>query len=315
MDVIHHAASGSASFGGLQRCGSVWNCPVCAAKIAERRKEEVASGVAQLEAAGRRVVMVTYTVRHGKGDDLKAVLAGLLRARRRMRSGRWAREWQERFGVVGSIRALEVTHGANGWHPHVHELLVLAGDVDEQQLQETMRQRWLWALGREGLSAAAEIGLKISFDLGSAEYLAKFGQERGWGPEHELTRLHTKESRGGRSPWQLLGAYSEGQDQQAGALFVEYAGVFKGQRQLWWSKGLKAACGLVDKTDEELVEEEEEQGRVLVRIRKPGWKWVVGNDARANVLDVAATGDAQAVGDLLRGLGVPDEWWWYPPEG
>ena len=29
---------GTASYGGLQTCGSVWTCPVCAAKIAERRR-------------------------------------------------------------------------------------------------------------------------------------------------------------------------------------------------------------------------------------------------------------------------------------
>ena len=29
----------TASYGGLQTCGSVWTCPVCGAKVVERRRE------------------------------------------------------------------------------------------------------------------------------------------------------------------------------------------------------------------------------------------------------------------------------------
>jgi len=35
----------SAGFGSLQTCGSPWVCPVCSAKIAAERRNELARGV------------------------------------------------------------------------------------------------------------------------------------------------------------------------------------------------------------------------------------------------------------------------------
>lgn len=309
----YHPKTASASFSGLARCGSVWHCPVCAAKIAERRKEELAGAVAAHEEKGGRVVMVTYTVRHRAEDGLKGLLRGLLGARRRMRSGRKAKAWADGIGLVGSIRAVEVTHGENGWHPHVHELLFLEGAANLEALEAAMSGQWVAAVQAEGLSAVAGVALKVSFDLTQADYLAKFGCDRQWGPEHELTRTMTKKAyRGGRSPWQLLAAFGEAQDEDAGRLFVEYADAFKGCRQLWWSKGLKGRCGVLEVSDAELVEDQRGDGELMITFRKPGWKWIVGNDCRGELLDVIATGKRVAVADFVRRLGVPDEWWWVP---
>ena len=38
VDVMRDKSHGKAFFRGLQTCSSVWACPVCAAKIAERRR-------------------------------------------------------------------------------------------------------------------------------------------------------------------------------------------------------------------------------------------------------------------------------------
>ena len=42
----------SAHYKGLQTCGSVWACPVCSAKISERRRIELAAAIAMHKAAG-----------------------------------------------------------------------------------------------------------------------------------------------------------------------------------------------------------------------------------------------------------------------
>ena len=44
-----------AGFGGLVTCGSVWACPVCAAKVATKRAEDLAAVLDAVHAwAGRR---------------------------------------------------------------------------------------------------------------------------------------------------------------------------------------------------------------------------------------------------------------------
>ena len=68
------------SYKGLQTCGSVWACPVCAAKISERRRVELKTAIALHQAKGGQVLLATYTNPHHLGDDLGEVLAGQARA-------------------------------------------------------------------------------------------------------------------------------------------------------------------------------------------------------------------------------------------
>ena len=49
----------TASYAGLQTCGSVWACPVCAAKIAERRRAEVVAAMAAHMADGGGMLLLT----------------------------------------------------------------------------------------------------------------------------------------------------------------------------------------------------------------------------------------------------------------
>jgi hypothetical protein len=49
------------SYSGLQTCGSVWACPVCSAKIAERRRVEIMAAMAAHKAAGGWVNLLTLT--------------------------------------------------------------------------------------------------------------------------------------------------------------------------------------------------------------------------------------------------------------
>ncbi|HEI9846931.1 TPA: hypothetical protein SLN72_003958, partial [Morganella morganii] len=46
LQVHRSTEHGKAFFSGLQVCASVWACPVCAAKISERRRAELVTAVA-----------------------------------------------------------------------------------------------------------------------------------------------------------------------------------------------------------------------------------------------------------------------------
>src|SRR5579871_4881818 len=103
---------GAAHYGGLVTCGSVWACPVCAAKVTERRRVELQHAVTVARASGLRVVLLTYTFSHHAHQRLLGLLGALLKAQRRMKSGRAAAGREMAFGLVGSVRSLEVTYGA-----------------------------------------------------------------------------------------------------------------------------------------------------------------------------------------------------------
>jgi hypothetical protein len=70
----------TAGFEGLVTCGSVWACPVCAAKVAAARAEELAAVLDKPHEDGGSAFMLTLTIRHRAGDRLG--LNGDDRARR-----------------------------------------------------------------------------------------------------------------------------------------------------------------------------------------------------------------------------------------
>jgi hypothetical protein len=268
----------------------------------------LAAAVTAWEERGGRVLLVTYTIRHKSEDDLTANVDGLLRARRSARSGGWAQRFSKRFGLVGSIRALEVTHGANGWHPHLHEMLFVSGDVDAAAVQTELEDRWQSMVGLAGLRDVNEHGCRVQLaQMSVADYVAKFGRERVWGPEHELAKAVVKGGRmGSRTPVDLLRAYGAG-DGRAGFLWQQYAAAFKGKRQLAWSRGLRELLVLEPElTDEELAQEQTARGTVLTFLNWRQWQYVLGNDVRGELLDVAATGDVRQVIRFLVDLGCPE---------
>lgn len=62
--------SRSAAYGGLVSCGSVWSCPVCAAKIATRRADDLATVMRTVDDIGGSAFMLTLTMRHSRGHRL-----------------------------------------------------------------------------------------------------------------------------------------------------------------------------------------------------------------------------------------------------
>ena len=45
VEVLGYVNTDKTHYSGLQSCGSVWACPVCASKISERRRLEVSKGI------------------------------------------------------------------------------------------------------------------------------------------------------------------------------------------------------------------------------------------------------------------------------
>lgn len=300
---------GTTSYGGLQTCGSVWACPVCAAKIAERRRAEVVAAMTAHKAAGGCVNMLTLTTPHQRGDDLAELLASQAKAVKAFWADWTVKAVLEEMGTVGQIRALEVTNGRrsvsnNGWHPHYHVLVFGGVGVDlvrfsHNQMQvwsDRLYERWAAKCLAAGLGLPSRAhGLKLHDGSQAAAYASK------WGLEHEMTKGHTKKAKqGSETPFDLLRAVlADPDDAQAAALFKEFADVFKGKRQLHWSKGLKARFAIEETSDEELAERLEEDAELVGVMTLEQWRDVLAVKGRAVVLCSAASGGWPAVSAYL----------------
>lgn len=292
------------SYSGLQTCGSVWACAVCAAKIAERRRVEIIAAMASHKAAGGCVNMLTLTTPHQRNDNLRDLLAKQAEALKFFSKDWSVKNVFKEMGVIGQIRALEVTHGRlsksnNGWHPHYHILQfggvgVELGLFNKPQMLEWSSRlyvRWAACCVRAGLGApSAEHGLKLDDGSKAAKYVSK------WGLEDEMTKGHTKKAAHGETPFDFLRAYLVNpKDKQAGALFKEFAETFKGKRQLHWSSGLKKRYAIGELSDEELAVKMDDYASMLGTITLDQWRNVLRVEGRGILLYVASTGGWQAV--------------------
>ena len=308
IQVLKSVEHKTASYSGLQTCGSVWRCPVCSAKIAERRRGEIIAAMAAHKAAGGCVNMLTLTCPHQVKDNLADLLKKQAKALNTFWKDRQSKAVFKEMGVVGQIRALEVTHGRksehnNGWHPHYHVLQFGGVGVDLTRFdapsmrdwQVRLYLRWANACKLAGLGEPSYAhGLKLDDGSKAAKYVSK------WGLEDEMTKGHTKKALHGETPFDFLRAYlADKNDKQAAVLFVEFATTFEGKRQLHWSAGLKKRYAIGEKTDEELADIQDDFCRVLGTITLDQWRDVLAVDGRVNVLVVAASSGWSAVVDYL----------------
>lgn len=296
VQILHTPEHGRSRFNNLQVCSRVWVCPFCAAKISERRRLELAGGFEVAKAKGYSIALLTCTVPHVVQDDLKTLVAGLAKAWRWFTSDRVARGIRADLGLVGTIRNTEVTHGANGWHPHFHCIVIYDGAVDLDDIEARWSAHWQHCCVKAGLRRPSdEHGLTLQDGEQAAQYLSK------WGMEHEMTKsAHKLARRGGRTPFDIARDFGSGPvaDRPAnGALFREFEAAFKGVRQLFWSKGLKKLLAVEEVTDEELATQEDElKTELRGELSQDEWR-VVRKGHRAKVLELSEKkhGGADAV--------------------
>lgn len=306
MDVGVHVSKehGAGFFSGLVTCGSVWACPVCAAKVQERRREEIAEAIDWAYKHGLQPVMVTLTFPHYAWQTLGDLISQQADALRRMRAGAPWKRFRESHGYRGLIRALELTHGDNGWHPHTHELWFVSADVEAAEMCEKILARWRSSCAKAGLLDLANAAQVLAFNAhavdvkgwcSASDYLAKQDESRHWGADREMAKASTKAGRAkGMHPFGLLAEAAEG-NRAAGGKYLEYTEAMKGKAQLFWSRGLKEEVGISEFSDEELAEEERDSADLLGRLSLLQWRRVRDAEQRCELLEAAETGGWPAV--------------------
>lgn len=276
---VMRADDGSrAQVSGLLRCGMGWTCPVCGARIAEERREELTAAlVAWTQKASGHCYLASFTTPHTADMAIGETLPKFLKALQRLKQ---SPEYKAVLGPkgsagrIGTVKSLETTWGQHGFHPHCHELMFCrAGAFDEGKPDENgslrsdaidrLKKKWVDCLLRVGLGERDKLtdmlthGLDIRGGNKAAEYVTKYGREESWGLTSEITRGPVKV--GMRievgnvkhyTPFELLALFEKsqvlmlnGRDLDPADLFRQYAVAFKGRRLLTWSRGLEKRLG------------------------------------------------------------------------
>jgi hypothetical protein len=186
---------------------------------------------------------------------------------------------------VPVISVVEVTHGVNGWHVHVHMLLLVAGSVGRASVQEMgagLFGRWSDALVAAGLPAPSwEHGKDFRMLVGDpakalGEYFTKSVYTQGESAvlrsgSMEVARGDFKDaSHGNRTPFGILRGLVEActtgdlgphltpaSVERDENLWHDWEAGSAGRRQIAWSAGLRewlAVLPVEELTDQELVD-------------------------------------------------------------
>lgn len=303
--VLYSQKLARAHYGNLMVCGALWICPICAARITERRREDLSKGIDTFIDLGGSVFMAAFTLQHDREDRLQDTKEILFKAFDRFGSGKGFQKIKKEFGYIGNIRALEVTWSNNaGWHPHIHVLYFSENKLtpkDISELQEGFSKRYCSILKSLGRYGSQEIAVKLSFGdhQKTKDYLFK------WGLSEEITKGKNKKARHeGYTPFELL-AWAQTGEVQPVYLFREYYEVFKGSRQLKYSKGLRPILDLgVDQTDKELAEENTAEAVLLAQIDREVWKAICNKRLRGEVLEWFSMASIDLVVDRLNSLDI-----------
>jgi hypothetical protein len=160
---------------------------------------------------GFRIVHAVLTVRHTKGEALADVFGALADAWRRMGKSRAFRPHWEGLGYA---RAVEVTFGKNGWHPHAHVALVVPPERDVDELGEALWEAWSGAVVEVGWAPSSRDAffydlVETATDIAEvARYVAKMTSS--WGIGAEIAGGSRKKSTEGLTPLQLLATAWQG---------------------------------------------------------------------------------------------------------
>jgi hypothetical protein len=243
--------------------------------------------------AGGGLVFTTLTVRHNRRQSLENVWGTVSSAWSAIiRTGAWrggARSVGDvaRYGILGWIRVVEVTHGSSGWHVHIHAVILTAAPLtrdDAELLGARMLGRWSAACVRAGMAAPSrQHGIDVQVvsgreaHLGVSKYLTKSGLG---GLAQELQGAQTKLAGGGnRGPWQIAAAIhaavdaGQDPDPQDVAIWSAWERGSRGRRQIAWSAGLRDRL-LPDEAElsDEEIADQELAGETLVCFTGDSWK-------------------------------------------
>lgn len=264
---VRSNGSKAAMSSGIATCESVWNCPVCSAKIAAERADQLLRGFKAWRKSHGGVVFATFTLRHSYQQTLEDVWNGLGGSWRSFLGGAGWQKMQSRYGLGGWVRQVEVTHGTNGWHVHLH-VAFFVRDADTitdewtDQLRSDLIDRWTLACDVNGFDADAHAqDVRRTFsDSGLAAYMNKSQYQLDKGMADELTRSATKTAKGtSRTPFAILADLADKTAEptcscvtrpaQQGTYYVkrcdiclwrEWETTAAGRKQQGWSNGLQA---------------------------------------------------------------------------
>ena len=247
-----------AKFFGHITCKNTWCCPICTARVMEKRRQRIA---AALDALGSKyfAFSVTFTIPHLRFQSCHEVTDLLYETWKRFNNMKSLKGKRAKTQFVEPVQAFfknikyyvrvaEYTWGKNGWHPHFHMIFWTDFKSAETiaQLQSALQKTWnnefantakcYWTRNNldrdinkfiDCINHAALHGTSESVNFstnpdGSLFRVKSSDYISGWGGDSEATgNVQKKASHAGHyTPWQILELAEH--DESFAKLYIEF---------------------------------------------------------------------------------------------
>jgi hypothetical protein len=286
-------------FSGLQHCASYWLCPVCAYKVAEQRAAELLQQVEIYRSQGKVIGFITLTAPHYKDESLKENTKFIIKGFDFCRQHRKVKT----IFYPQYVRALEITYGKNGFHPHLHNIMIFDNKEQFDQYSEALKKLWINYITISGKSTKA-IETR-SFDAVTwdgktksiTEYMTKFNHlpeqkrneiehdKKKYSIAQEMTKGQMKKANKGFTPFQILDSIIKGVkwpfEKDQTEIYKEYARDIKGHRMLQSSRGFFTKVETM--TDEDIVKDDTVD-LVIYSIHVLLWRKLISKSLIADII-------------------------------
>ena len=220
-----------------------------------KRAAELAVAIATHQARGGTVLLLTLTTQHSFGELLDEVWSAVQESWAYMTGHYRYRKLRDRLGI-GFVRAVEVMHGYNGWHPHLHVLLFVDTPVDPfdnrddyVEIARTFHDLWVKRMAeRHCRDVRSSYGVDLQVVKGDgAEGVGMYCTKAGF--EVALADGKVGRTSTSRHPFAIAYDAVETGDMADINLFREWVKGSHGRRMWSWSKGLRDRLGLGRRQD------------------------------------------------------------------
>jgi hypothetical protein len=301
---------GVSAYSGLQTCGSAWVCPVCSAKVRHERTLQLAHVAMKQLDSGGGLTFPTLTLAHVQRDPLAVTLNHVLEGFRYVTGHRLYRNLRQSLGIEHVCKTVEITHGYNGWHPHIHGLMFSTAPLTLEQTRDVMATLWrLWntyaeknrlrVLIPDRAVVVKRVDMQSERGIAAlADYLFKV--QDGYGIAAELVRADLKagRSKSSRVPFDIAESAVKGNRRDL-ALWHEYETATHHRRVMDWTKGSAKALGMGE-SDEDLASLE--PGQMVYDLTPFEWDLICRYRKRGEVLNVADDSGGEGVARTVERL-------------
>tara|TARA_R100000951_G_scaffold111071_1_gene109664 strand:- start:520 stop:1770 length:1251 start_codon:yes stop_codon:yes gene_type:complete len=254
IDVVK-GEKGNVYLTNLQKCGSVWLCPVCLIKLNKHKLEWLKLTLDHHSDRKRKMSFNTLTIQHKRYHRLEDTMAKLKSIYKSVSENHRLKALKKEHKIE-YIYTFEITYGGNGWHPHFHFVVVSKADKSSvKEYNQLFKSLYKKQIEKRGLlyNEGKTIVIKsVSNDEDISDYMTKQNAI------YEITSNQNKKSfKKGKNYLELISDYIDNGVDHRKAL-LEYSDATHKARQHQASRNFtpKHLKRMSSKTEQEILRDD-----------------------------------------------------------